>query len=76
MVIKRLVLKKRSCYFFNNSVLLKDFDKTKLKIVKHNCIDWYFYHIDYVKNINNVYSLYLIIPEFYGYTKNMKVVNI
>ena len=36
MVIKRLVLKKRSCYFFNNSVLLKDFDKTKLKIVKHD----------------------------------------
>ena len=41
MVIKRLVLKKRSCYFFNNSVLLKDFDKTKLKIVKHDCVDRY-----------------------------------
>ena len=67
MVIKRLVLKKRSCYFFNNSVLLKDFDKTKLKIVKHDCVDWYVYHIDYVKNINNVNRLYLIIPEFYGY---------
>ena len=67
MVIKRLVLKKRSCYFFNNSVLLKDFDKTKLKIVKHDCVDWYVYHIDYVKNINNVNPLYLIIPEFYGY---------
>ena len=71
MVIKRLVLEKRSCYFFNNSVLLKDFDKTKLKIVKHNCFDRYVYHIDYVKNyvknINNVNPLYLIIPEFYGY---------
>ena len=67
MVIKRLVLKKRSCYFFNNSVLLKDFDKTKLKIVKHDCVDRYVYHIDYVKNINNVNPLYLIIPEFYGY---------
>ena len=67
MVIKRLVLKKRSCYFFNNSVLVKDFDKTKLKIVKHDCFDRYVYHIDYVKNINNVNSLYLIIPEFYGY---------
>ena len=40
-MIKRLVLKKRSCYFFNNSVLLKDFDKTKLKIVKHDCVDGY-----------------------------------
>ena len=66
-MIKRLVLKKRSCYFFNYSVLLKDFNKTKLKIIKHDCNDRYFYHIDYVKNINNVNPLYLIIPEFYGY---------
>ena len=67
MVIKRLALKKRSCYFFNNSVLLKDFDKTKLKIVKHDCVHRYVYHIDYVKNINNVNPLYLIIHECYGY---------
>ena len=72
MVIKRLVLKKRSCYFFNNSVLLKDFDKTKLKIVKHDCVDRYVYHIDYAKNINNVNPLYLIIPEFYGYIEEHK----
>ena len=67
MVIKQLVLKKRFYYFFNNSVLLKDFDKTKLKIVKHDCVDRYVYHIDYVKYINNVNPLYLTIPEFYGY---------
>ena len=67
MVIKQLVLKKRSYCFFNNSVLLKDFDKTKLKIVKYDCVDRYLYHIDYAKNINNVNPLYLIIPEFYGY---------
>ena len=67
MVIKRLVLKKRSCYFFNNSVLLKDFDKTKLKIVKYDCVGRYVYHIDYAKNINNINPLYLIISEFYGY---------
>ena len=67
MVIKRLVLKKRSCYFFNNSVSIKDFDKTKLKIVKHDCVDRYIYHIDYIKNINNANPFYLIIPDFYGY---------
>ena len=67
MVIKQLVLKKRSYYFFSKSVLLKDFDKTKLKIVKHGCVDRCVYHIDYAKNINNVNHLYLIIPEFYGY---------
>ena len=47
--------------------MLKDFDKTKLKIVNHYCVDRYVYHINYVKNINNVNPLYLIIPEFYGY---------
>ena len=67
MVIKQLVLKKRSYYFFNNSVLLKDFNKTKLKIVKYHCVDRTVYHIDYVKNINNVNPLCWIIPEFYGY---------
>ena len=67
MVIKQLVLKKRSYYVFSNSVLLKDFDKTKLKIVKHDCVYRYLYQIDYAKNINNVNPLYLIIPEFYGY---------
>ena len=67
MVIKQLVLKKRSYYFFSNSVLLKDFDKTKLKKVKHDCVDRYVYHIDSAKNINNVNPLYLITPEFYGY---------
>ena len=72
MVIKKLVLKKRSYYFFSNSVLLKDFDKTKLKIAKHDCVDRYVYHIDYVKNINNANPLYLIIPEFYGYIEERK----
>ena len=67
MVIKQLILIKISYYFFNNSVLLKDFDKTKLKIVKYDFVDRYVYHIDYVKNINDVNPLYLIIPEFYGY---------
>ena len=47
--------------------MLKGFNKTKLKIVKHDCVDRYVYHIDYVKNINNINPSYLIIPEFYGY---------
>ena len=73
MVIKQLVLKKRYYYFFNNSVLLKDFDKTKLKIVKNDCVDRYVYHIDYVKNINNVNPLYLIIPDFYEYINTLNI---
>ena len=72
MVIKSLKIKSKSYYFFRNSVLLKDFDKTKLKIVKHAVVNRYVYHIDYAKNINNVNPLYLIIPEFYGYIEEHK----
>ena len=46
--------------------MLKDFDKTKLKITQHDCVDQSIYHIDYAKATNNVNPLYLIIPEFYG----------
>ena len=66
MVVKQLILKKRSQYFFGNSVMLKDFDKTKLKIVEHDFVDRNVYHIDYAKTTNNINPLYLIIPEFYG----------
>ena len=50
MVIKKLVFKKGSHYFFNSLVLLKDFDKTKLKITQHDYVDRSIYHIDYAKN--------------------------
>ena len=35
MVTKQLVLKKISNYFLSSLVLLKDFDKTKLRITQH-----------------------------------------
>ena len=63
MVTKQLVLKKRS---HSSEVLLKDFDKTKLKITQHDCVDRSIYHIDYAKTTNNANLLYLIIPELYG----------
>ena len=72
MVTKQLVLKKRSLYFFSSSVLLKDFDKTKLKIAQHDCVDRSVYHIDYAKTTNNVNPLYLVIPELYGYIEEQK----
>ena len=46
--------------------MLKDFDKTKLKITQHDCVDRSIYHIDYAKTANNTNPLYLIIPELYG----------
>ena len=49
MVIKQLVFKKGSHRFSNSLVLLRDFDKTKLKITQHNYVDRSIYHIDYTK---------------------------
>ena len=72
MVVKQLVLKKRSHYFFNSLVLLKDFDKAKLKITQHDCVDRSIYRIDYAKTTNNVNPLYLIIPELYGSIEEQK----
>ena len=72
MVVKQLVLKKKSNYFFSSSVLLKDFDKTKLKIMQHDCVDRSIYHIDYPKTTNNINPLSLIIPEFYGSIEEQK----
>ena len=69
MVTKQLVLKKRSNYCLSSLVLLKDFDKTKLKITQHDCVDRSIYHIDYAKTTNNVNPLYLIIPKLYGSIK-------
>ena len=69
MVIKQLVFKKIPHYFFSSSILLKDFDKTKLKITQHDCVDRFIDHIDYEKTVGNVIPLYLIIPELYGSIK-------
>ena len=72
MVIKQLVLKKGSHFFFSSLVLLKDFDKTKLKITQHDFVDRSIYHIDYAKTTNNVNPLFLIIPELYGSIEEQK----
>ena len=72
MVIKQLVLKKRPHYFFSASILLKDFDKTKLKITQHDRVDRFIYHIDYEKTTSNANPLYLIILELYGSIEKQK----
>ena len=46
--------------------MLKDFDKTKLKLTQHDYVERSIYNIDYAKTMNNVNPLYLIIPELYG----------
>ena len=71
MVIEQLVLKEKS-YLFRNSVYLKDFNETKLKIAQHDCVDRVIYHVDYAKDIININPLYLIIAEFYGHIEEDK----
>ena len=72
MVIEQLVLKEKSSYLCKNSVYLKDFDETKLKITHHDCVDRVTYHVDYAKDIIKINPLYLIIPEFYGHIEEDK----
>ena len=72
MVTKQLVLKKRSNCSLSSLVLLKDFDKTKLKITQHDCVDRSIFHIDYAKTTNNVNPLYLFIPELHGSIEEQK----
>ena len=72
MVIKQLVLKQRPHYFFSSSILLKDFDKAKLNITQHDCVDRFISHIDYEKTTGNVNPLYLNIPELYGSIEEQK----
>ena len=52
--------------------MLKDFDRTKLKITQHDYVDRSIYHIGYIKTMNNVNALCLIIPEPYGSIKEQK----
>ena len=76
MVIEQLVLKEKSPYLFKNSVYLKDFDETKLKIAQRDCVDRVIYHVDYAKDIIKINPLYLIIPNFMDILKKIKVKNI
>ena len=74
--IRKINIKNRTFYFFNDMVNFKDFDPNVLKIDKRSYKNTNFYYIgnitlkdsDYVK-INRVNSLYLIISEANGYIK-------
>ena len=67
MTIKRFKIDKKSS---NNLVLLKFFDKYKLKITVDNCVDANLYHINYMRDdVGVAYPLHLVIPEFTGHVK-------
>ena len=72
MVVEQLVLGKKSPYLFKDSVFLKGFDETKLKIAQHDCFDKTIYHVDYTKDMVKFNPLYLFIIESYGYIEERK----
>ena len=72
MVTKQLNIKKRTYYFWNNLINLKDFDPKLLKLDKKSSMDISIYYIDYVTktpecNIDSVNLLYLLIGELEGF---------
>ena len=74
--IKEVNIKNRTYYFFDDMIIIKDFDSNLLKIGKklYKNIDIYYISYitvkdsDYVK-INSVNPLYLIISEVLGHIK-------
>ena len=81
--IKEINIKNRTYYFFDEVIIIEDFDLNWLKIDKkyHKNIDIYcigyiiMKESDYVK-INSVNPLYLIIGETDGYIDEKREINI
>ena len=73
--IRQINIKNRTYYFYNDQINLKDFDASKLKIVKKNYKEIDVYYIGYVtfkeiancNNINSVNPLYLMIDKMIGH---------
>ena len=74
--IKKMSIKYQTCYFFDDTINIEDFDPNLLKINKKSYQNIDIYYIgcitvkdsNYIK-INSVNTLYLIISEVYGYIK-------
>ena len=69
---KQLNIKKRTYYFWNDLINIKDFDPKLLKLDKKSSMDISIYYTGYVTkkaeyNINSVNPLYLLISELDGY---------
>ena len=71
MVTKKINLKNRSYYFWNDQIWINNIDAKNLILDKKSVMDVNIYYIGYVTkkpeyNINSVNSLYLFINELYG----------
>ena len=73
--VKKINIKNRTYYFYNDQINLKDFDARLLKVDKKDYKEIDIYYIGYVtvkkidncKNINSVNPLYLMIDKMIGH---------
>ena len=72
---KQINIKNRTYYFYNDQIILKDFDARLLKIDKKDCNEIGIYYIGYVtikkiadyNDINSINPLYLMINKTIGH---------
>ena len=82
--IKRINIKNRTCYFYNDIINFDEFDGSKIKLDRKNFndIDIYYFRYDYKKKItecnviNSVNPLYLRIIDMKGQFKKGKGDNV
>ena len=73
--VKKINIKNRTYFFYNDQINLKDFDTSLLKVDKKDYKEIDIYHIGYItfkeiancNNINSVNPLYLMINEMVGH---------
>ena len=73
--VKKINIKNRTYFFYNDQINLKDFDTSLLKVDKKDYKEIDIYYIGYVtvkkiancNNINSVNPLYLMINEMIGH---------
>ena len=79
--IKQINFKNRTFYFYNETINIKDFDPSLIKIDKNSYKSIGIYNVRYItiksisdcENINSVNPLYLMIGEADGYIEVMEI---
>ena len=71
---KKLSIKNRTCYFYNDLINIKDFDPILLKLDKKSSMDGNIHYIGYVTkkleySFDSVNPLYLLIGEIDGFVE-------
>ena len=73
--IRQINIENRQGYFFNDMTNINDFDQSLLNIdeVSFKSDELVMYEIKYVKNLNNINSLYLVFNNLHAYIEMVKI---